>query len=205
MALYLYNLNMKKYKDYLIFSIGLIVFSFGISFGNRSLFGGNSMAVLVVGISKHLPLTYGTCNLIVGIIEMLVGLKYDRENVTAISWISLVLCSYLIDFANLFVPVTSNMITRIIFMFLGILGFCLGLALEQTAHIGYSNLDVFTFGLKKAFNIEKYHTIKWIIDIAFISIGFILGSEVSVGTVLLLLFAGILIERFREFFQGKLK
>jgi len=156
------------------------------------------MAVLVVGISKHTILSYGTCNLIVGIIEILVGLKFDKDDVTPVSWISLVLCSYTIDLTNYLIPVTSNITTRIIYMVLGIIGFCLGLALEQSAHIGYSNLDVFIHGLKNAFNIKNYHTIKWIVDGVFIICGLILGSEVSIGTILLLAFSGLLIEHFKK-------
>ena len=90
------------------------------------------------------------------------------------------------------------MVVRFVYMFVGIIGYCLGLSLQQYASIGYGNLDVFIFGLKKAFKVKKYHTIKWVVDAVFIVGGYMLGSPVGVGTVLLLAFAGILIEQFKE-------
>ena len=191
----------KDIKKYVVFFIGTLIFSFGISFGNRSLFGGNSMAVLVVGISKHINLSIGTCNLIVATFEIIIGYLLDKKNVTYISVIAMVIGSYLIDFANIFVQPTNDMITRFIYMGLGILFYTLGLGMQQYASIGYGNLDCFIFGLKKAFNIQKYHTIKWAVDAACIIGGYFLGAEVGVGTLLLLLFAGVLIETFKELTQ----
>ena len=184
-------------KKYIIFFIGTLIFSFGISFGNRSLFGGNSMAVFVVGISKHINLSISTCNLIVAAFEMAIGYILDKKNVTWASVVAMVVGSYLIDFANLFVLPTEDMLVRFIYMFLGILCYTLGLGIQQYASIGYGNLDCFIFGLKKVFNIKKYHTIKWVVDFVFIIAGYFLGAEVGVGTVLLLAFAGVLIETFK--------
>lgn len=195
---------MNKYKKYIVFFFGILIFSFGISFGNRSLFGGNSMSILVVGISNKVNLSIGTCNLIVGAFELLIGYLLDKKNVSWFSVIALVTGSYLIDFANLFVLPTENMIVRFVYMFVGIFCYCIGLALQQTASIGFGNFDVFIFGLKKAFNIKKYHTIKWIVDAAFIISGYLLKAPVGVGTVLLLAFAGVLIEEFREKFKKML-
>ena len=189
---------MPKKKKYIIFVIATVIFSFGISFGNRSLFGGNSMSILVVGLSKHLPLSIGTCNLIVATFEMAIGYALDKKNVGFPSLFAMVIGSYLIDFANLFVLPTDNMIVRFIYMFVGIICYCLGLAVQQYANIGLGNFDVFIFGLKKAFKIKKYHTIKWIVDAVFIIAGYMLGAPVGVGTVLLLAFAGLIIEQFKE-------
>lgn len=190
---------MKKYKKYLIFFFGTLLFSFGISFGNRSLFGGNSMSILVVGLSKHISLSIGTCNLIVAVFELIIGTLIDKKNTTWLSIVAMVVGSYLIDFANLFVKPTDVMLVRFVYMFIGIFCYCMGLALQQSSKMGMGNFDIFIFGLKKAFKIKKYHTIKWIVDAAFIFSGYLLGGEVGIGTVLLLAFAGVLIEQFKEF------
>lgn len=195
-----------KINKYIVFLIGKIIFSSGISFGNRSLYGGNSMAVLVTGISKNLPfLTYGTCNLMVGILEVIIGYFCEKKNVTVVSVLALVFGSYMIDLINIFVLPNNDLFIRIIFMLLGILCYCLGLAIEQHASVGYSNYDVFVFGIKKIMKADKYHTAKWAVDITFIIIGFVLGAEVGIGTLLLLLFTGVIVEMFRELFQKVIK
>lgn len=189
---------MNKYKKYLIFFIGTILFSLGISFGNKSLLGGNPMAVLVNGVSKQISLSFGTCNLIVSAIEVIVGYLLDKRNVTWVTIVTMLVASSFIDLAGLFIIESSNIVVRVIYMLVGIALYCLGLGMQQYGKIGYENYDVFIFGLKKAFKVSKYHTIKWIVDGAFLILGFILGAEVGVGTVLFIVFAGILIEFFKE-------
>ena len=194
-------MDKKLIKKYIVFTIGTLIFGFGISFSNKSLFGGNSMAILVSGVFNHLSLSYGTCNLLVGIIEVIVGYLCDKRNVTFATFFGLFCGSYSIDFANLFIKDTNLLSIRIIYMIAGILLYCLGLAIQQIGKCGYSNLDCFVFGLGKALKIDKYHTIRWIVDIVFIALGLLLGAIAGIGTILLFIVSGILI----EFFVKKLK
>lgn len=198
-------MDKKLIKKYIVFAIGILVFGFGIAFSNVSLFGGNSMAVLVSGVYKHLPLSYGTCNLIVGAIEVIVGYFCEKKNVTFATLFGLFCGSYSIDFANLFIKETSLLSVRIIYMIAGIILYCLGLAIQQIGKCGYSNLDCFIFGLGKIFKIDKYHTIRWIVDIAFIILGVLLGAIVGVGTILLFIVSGVLIEFFVEILKKVIK
>ena len=189
---------MKKYRKYIIFLLGTIIFTFGVSFGNKSLFGGNPMSVLVVGIHKQVSLTIGTCNLIVAIFEVIVGYFTDKKNITWVTIVAMFTTSYLIDFSNALIPDTNDVLTRLMYMFAGIALYCFGMGVQQSVKIGYGNLDVFIFGLKKAFNVSKYHTIKWILDAIFLTIGYFLDAEIGIGTVLLLIFTGLLIEKSRD-------
>lgn len=192
------KINMNKFKKYIIFLMGTIIFSFGVTLGNKSLFGGNCMAVFVVGVHKHTPLTIGTCNLLVAIVEVIIGFFTDRKNITWATVISMFTVSYVMDFSNTLIADTNDLVTRAMYMMVGIVLYCFGFGMQQSVEIGYGNLDVFVFGLKKVFNISKYHTIKWILDAIFFTIGYFLGAEVGIGTLLLLLFTGLLIEKSRD-------
>lgn len=156
------------------------------------------MSILVVGINKHVSLSMGTCNLIVAIFEIIIGTLLYRKNTTWFSVILMFVSSYLIDFANIFVIPTDNMVVRFIYMFAGVILYCLGLGMQQSASVGYGNFDIFICGIKEALHIKKYHRIKWVVDAVFILGGYLLGAEVGIGTVLLLAFAGVLIEEFKE-------
>ena len=195
----------KTVKKYLVFLTGLLVFSFGISFANKSLLGANAMAVMVVGISLHLPLTIGTCNLIVGLIQLAIGFCLDRKDVTWATLIGVVCGSYGIDLANLIIPNTDDFYIRILYMTLGLLLYCLGLAIEQTSKCGYGQLDCMMFGLARIFKIKKYRVIRWVVDGFFIITGYLLGSVVSFGCILYFVATGILIERFRTLLTIMLK
>ena len=154
------------------------------------------MATLVTGIYKNCNLDYGTCNLIVGLVEILIGYIFDKKNVTVASFVGLFCCSYFIDLTNLFIVDTDSVVIRIIYVIAGTILFCLGIAIQQFSKCGYANLDCFLFGLKKAFKIDNYHTIKWIVDISFIVVGYLLGAVVGVGTVIMFIFTGLLVELF---------
>lgn len=183
-------------KKYIVFVIGTLVFAFSISLSNRSLLGCNSMATLVVGINKNCSLDYGTCNLLVGIVEIIVGLIFDRKNVTFATIFGLLCCSYFIDLADLIVVESNSLLIRIIYFTAGMVLYCLGVAIQQYSKCGYANLDCFIFGLKRAFRVKDYHTIKWFVDIGFIVIGYLLGSVVGIGTIIMFMFTGLLIEWF---------
>ena len=189
---------MKNFKQFIVFTIGLIIFGFGISFGNKSLLGGNPMSILVVGMSLNLPLSVGTCNLILSFIETGIGYTLDKTNVTLATVFGAVCGSYAIDLANLFIPDTTSLTIRVIYMLVGIVLYCFGLALQQASRSGYGNLDCFIFGLKKVFKVEKYHRVRWCTDIGFIISGVLLGGTFGIGTVILLLVGGIIIEFFRK-------
>ncbi len=188
---------MNKFKRYLYFFIGTIIFGFGISFGNISLFGGNSMSILVVGLNNVLPLSMGTCNLLVAIIQIIIGTALDKSHTSLLSFASMFICSYSIDLANLIIKPTNEISIRIIYMLVGIIFYCFGLGIQQACDVGYSNLDIFIFGFKQKFNIKNYYTIRWPIDICFIIIGVLLKAPIGIGTLILLLFAGILIQKFK--------
>ena len=190
--------KMGKLKKYIVFTIGTLLFAFGITFGNRSLFGGNSMSILVVGLNLHLPVSMGTCNLLVSIIEVLIGTSMDKSHTSFISIITMFVSSYAIDLTNLIVPPVNNIQLKILYMVAGILCYCLGLGMQQACEIGYGNLDIFIFGFKKKYNVKNYRTIRWPIDIAFIAIGMLLGAPVGIGTLFLMFFAGVIIEKSKK-------
>lgn len=156
------------------------------------------MSVLVIGIHKQIALTVGTCNLLVAIVQVIVGYFTDKRNITWVTIVAMFATSYVIDFANLLIVDTNDVFVRVIYMLVGIVLYCFGLGMQQSVSIGYGNLDVFIFGLKKAFNVSKYHTIKWFIDIVFLIIGYLLNAEIGIGTALLLAFTGLLIEKSRD-------
>ena len=156
------------------------------------------MAVLVVGLDLHLPVSMGTCNLLVSILEIIIGTSMDKSHTSIISIITMFVSSYAIDLANLIIPPVIDVKLRILYMILGTLCYCLGLGMQQACEIGYGNLDILIFGFKKKYNVKNYRTIRWPIDIAFIAVGMLLGAPVGIGTLFLMFFAGILIEKSKK-------
>lgn len=159
------------------------------------------MSILVSGLNIVLPLSMGTCNLIVNIVQIIIGTIFEKSYTSVVSLVSVFLGSYSIDLAYMFINPSDLMSIRIIYMLVGGLLYCIAIGMQLAANIGYSSLDIFIFGLKKKFNIKNYHTIRWIVDIGFIVVGMLLGGEVGIGTIILMLFSGIAIEKFKALFE----
>ena len=189
---------MKELKKYLLFGLGLMIFGFGISFGNKSFLGANPMGVLVYGLSMRLAISIGTGNLLVGLFETAFGYLLEKKNVTWATIIGMFCGSYAIDLANAIVPDSTSMTVRVIYMLAGMACYCFGVALQLEAGCGYSNLDCFIFGIARLLGIKEYHRVRWLVDGAFLVSGWLLGGIIGVGSVLLIFGSGLLIEWFRE-------
>ena len=82
----------------------------------------------------------------------------------------------------------------------GIAVYCFGIALSQLPHCGYTSYDGVIFGLQKYTNFS-YHTIRWGIDLTFLVSGILLKGTAGIGTLMILLLAGRLIEIFYELLE----
>ena len=122
----------------------------------------------------------------------------EKKNVTIASILSVLLGSYLIDFAALFIPATDSLTVRIVYMILGILSYCLGIAIQQHAKCGYGGLDCFIFGLAKLFKIKEYYRIRWVVDGLFLVTGFLLHGVVNVGTLIIVVLGGLIIQNMKK-------
>mgnify|MGYP003293921622 CR=1 FL=1 len=74
-------------KRYILFTLGVVIFGIGISFSVKSGLGSNPLTVLVMGVDVHVPLSMGTCNLLVGIVMTVFGYILDREDITLATFI----------------------------------------------------------------------------------------------------------------------
>ncbi len=183
-------------KRYLLFTLGVVIFGVGISFSVKSDLGSNPLTVLVMGVDEHVPLSMGTCNLLVGIVMTIFGYILDRKDITLATFICLFGSSYAIDLGAMIIPDCHGFLMQFIYSVLGLLLYTFGLAVQIQSKAGLSNYDAFIFGMNRILNKMSYHQVRWIVDGTFLVSGFLLGGTVSLGTVEMLAFSGLLIEFF---------
>lgn len=172
--------NLKKFSTLFI---GTLFLGFGVSFSLKAAFGNGPMGVFVHGLSLHLPLTYGTCNALVGVIEIIIGYLTQKENVTKWTWILLLCGSYSMDLGNFLIPNVSLIYLRVFYLGMALVFYNLGIAMQQYAHMGLGNLDCFIFGLGNFFKIKDYRMIRMIIEVTMMIVGIILGGKFGIGTI----------------------
>lgn len=199
------EINKNTIYRFFWYMIGLVFFAFGISFSIRSKLGGNPMSVLVEGVDVQLPFSFGMCNLLVGVIQLVIGYLCDKRNVTIATLIAMVTGSFIIDFGNYIIPITDDIRVMYLYMMIGVIIYCVGVGIQIQASIGLSNLDLFIFGLMKVTKIDSYKKMRWICDAGFLIVGYLLGGTIGVGTLVLLVVSGYLIEKFGLVFKKILK
>lgn len=188
----------KNIRRYIVFIIGLMFFGFGISFGIKSGFGNNPKGVFVTGVAENISISVGTCNMLLGLFEALVGYVLDKKNVN-IGTIVIILCgSYSIDLGNFLIPDSNILIIRILYMIIGIILYCFSFSIQQYVECGLNNYDCYIFGLAKLLKTKDYTKIRLVCDLLFIIIGYLLGGVVGIGTMILVLCSGKIITFFKK-------
>lgn len=196
--------NNSLIKKYAVFILGVLIFGVGISFSIKSTLGSNPLTVLVMGVDRYIPLSTGACNTLVGLVMIVFGYFLDKEDVTLATFICLFGCSYAIDLGNMLIPSCDGFLMKIIYSLFGLTLYTFGLSLQIESKAGLSNFDCFIFGMNKIFNKASYHQVRWVIDGVFLLSGFLLGGTVGLGTIELLVFAGLMIEFFGKYVKKAL-
>lgn len=195
--------NQSIVKDYIVYTVGILILGAGIAISDASLLGTDSLSVFVNALSKRTGLTMGVANGIICVGQIVVGYLCDKKNITLATFISLFASSIGIDLMAMFLPSNPSMILRVIFMILGILVYTFGTAVSQIPQCGYNTYDCVIFGLAKVFKVKEYAHIRWIVDGSFLVVGWILGGTVGICTVLVFALAGKLVEFYLKVLPKK--
>lgn len=186
-----------RIKRYLIFILGTYILGWGIAICEYAHLGVDPMSVLVLGTYQRLQVSFGTMNFLISLIQLIVAYFCDKKNVTIASILAMIFTSLGIDSFTLLSLGEINGILCYIVLIIGLIIYCFGIAVSELPQCGYTSYDGVIFGIKKYIKWE-YHKIRWIIDLSYLVIGFVLGGQVGVGTLLILGCAGKLIEMFLE-------
>lgn len=194
-------MNKDFIKKYVVYYGGVLVLGAGIALSDASLLGTDSLSVFVNAFSKMTGVSMGVMNGLVSLIQVAIAYVLDKKTVSISTVISIFACSIGIDAMAMFLPTTSSMVVRVIFMVLGILVYALGCALSQIPQCGYNSYDCFIYGLAKIFKIKDYAILRWIVDGTYLVVGILLGGTAGICTVLTLLVVGKIVEFYLNFFK----
>lgn len=204
----------KKYtvKRGMLMVIGIILIGLAVGLLKVANLGLDPYTCVSTGISKSLPLSFGTLQLILNIIILIFVFFYYNSLIGLGTVVNMVCVGYIADFvcyisssvlADLF---TFNIIGRAACALIGIILLCLGAALYIEADMGISPYDSVAFMIEKATNKKiTFRASRIISDITCVIIGVIffavenisLTNVIGVGTIITAFFTGPLIQFFR--------
>ncbi len=193
-------------KRFMYMVLAIIIISLGVSFMRLSNLGTDPFNCMNLGVSSHLPISYGTYQMLFNIVLFipLVKLKPSIWGAGAIA--NMFLSAYCVDgfmailrYAGITIDaIGSYFWIRVFILLLGIIFMCLGAALYIECDMGIAAYDALGQIIEEKTDGKlKYKMIRIITDCSCIMIGFLTGSVVSVGTIIGAFFTGPLISRIR--------
>lgn len=174
--------------------LGLFLYAVGIVFTINANLGLSPWDIFHQGISKHTGITMGQASIIIGLLIVIIDWAFG-EKVGIGTLCNMLFIGIFMDILmlNHLIPVFSNIIARIIMMLIGM--FIIGVAcyFYIGAGLGSGPRD----GLMVAFSKKTKKSVRFIrtcIEAVPLTVGYLLGGSVGVGTIIMVLGGGYFIQ-----------
>lgn len=192
----------KSLKKYILFTLGAFTLGLGVSLCNYANLGVDPMTVFMQGLSKIIHVSLGTMNLFGSIVMMLIGYVYDKKYVTWATIAAMFIVSLGIDSLSLLHLPSPDLVVRYLCLIAGVLVYTFGIGLSQVASCGLTAFDCMMFGFMKLMN-KEYHFVRWVVEGVALGLGILLNGTFGICTIIIILFAGKLVEFFVELLTKK--
>lgn len=186
----------------LVAALGLTLSGIGVGIFLFSNLGVDAASVFETGVAKQLGVDFGTAAAIINVVILLVVLFIDRSYINISSLLAIFLIGYVAGFVEqllaLAFPSEPSLILRILFILVGNTIIALGVAVYTTPKLGVGAIDL----VSQIISDKTGWTYRWVRvagDLAFVLIGWLLGGEVGVGTVVCALLLGPTVQFLRPF------
>ncbi len=189
-----------KFRNRMIMMIiGVLLQGLGLSLLINLELGTDPCSCLTQGVTKLIPLSFGTCQLLCHLITFAFVLRYDLSQIGFGTIGNMVCLGYISDF---FRWIWSNVLPADFFeqrwicylLLVPVLAvFCIGAATYMSAGLGSSPYDGLPFIISERHKKLSFKVIRMLWDIAFMIGGFILGGDVGIVTVAVAFFLGPII------------
>ncbi len=184
-----------------------MILGLGISLLRLAGFGTDPYTCMNLGVSSKLGMSYGTYQMIFNIVIFIPVFILDRKSFGVGALVNMLVLGYFVEFfmfAFGAVGITieglaGNLLIQIPILTLGVFVVCFGVALYMFCDLGSAPYD------RLGVIIENYShgkiKFKWArvcLDIFSTVVGFLTGSVIGIGTVIIAFFTGPIVSFFRE-------
>lgn len=173
----------------LILFFGLTIFGFGEALLIQSTLGNSPWAVLSQGLSKHTPLSLGWSTFIISIVVLLLWAPLKQWPGFG-TLANIVMIAFALQIGTDWFPIQHhNMAIRFLYVIAGIAVIGIGSALYITCGLGPGPRDGLMTGLHRVTGI-RVGRVRLTLEVIVLSIGWLLGGRVGIGTLMFALFIG---------------
>ena len=185
----------ERIKRSLLASAGLLLFAFGYYMQVVANIGLSPWTALNDGLSLHLPLTLGQASIVVSIIIVVSDLLM-KERIGLGTLLDTFVVGWGMDlFVKLdFIPYQTEFLPGLLILFIGTVAACIGQWFYMTAALSCGPRDAFLVALGKRLPKLSIGTVNIILLLTVAVIGFLLGGQIGIGTLITLFGTGVIMD-----------
>lgn len=184
-------------KRIAVYLIGLAINALGIAFIIFSTVGAGAWDTVAIGLNNSLGLTIGICSVITQVFVVLITGLIERKRLQYESIIAIMIRSAFLD-AWIFlvfnqIDTSFSLGMQWLFFIAGIVSMGMGIGIYVEARFPKSPIDGLMLALHNRFKWSINHS-RIIVELSGALIGFLLGGPVGLGTLIIALFVGKIIQ-----------
>ena len=195
----------KKFKwQWGSYFVGLMIMSLGVTMTIKgNVIGTSPWDVLHIGLFKQFGLTIGTWSILIGAFIIFATSLYLKRIPKLATILNMLLIGSFIDFFNWLLPEATVFMFELTYFVAGFFVMSIGCALYISASLGEGPRDtVMMIIASKGYSVK---TGRLVMEVFAASAGWLLGGPVGVGTIILALGTGYVIQPALFFFKRKLE
>lgn len=196
-------MNSKKIKKDLVkiprLILGFLLISFGIYLIKKINMGMNAWGTFQLGITNITSLAYGTINILVGLVIIIISTFFKfYPGIGTI--LNMILVGSFINLFDKFIVFSNpdSYFLKIFILLIGLIIYSYGVFMYLSCNMGAGPRDGLMVTLVKLTN-KSVFKIRTGIEITVFAFGFILGAKIGLGTVIVTLCGGWILNQIFEF------
>ena len=181
------------------FLVGLLIMALGISIIAIYNFGNGPWDAVNIGLSEKTGLSIGLCMNIVAFIQIIIGGIIRKEFPNIATMITSIFLGLFIDFWMLFlgdIIITESLIKFAVFI-LALPIISIGISIYLVSKLPNTPLDYFMLAIKSKLNLSLMMS-KITSESIGLVLGFILGGTIGIGTIIIILAIGPMIQYLQK-------
>ncbi len=195
------NKKNKMIRRLLIVVLGSIIMSAGISFYLKAGYGADPLSVFISGLAKITGITYGRASASFMLMLAVLMFFLDRRRLGAGTIMNALLVGIFVDIFMLFdIFALLPLSFAPVLLLAAIVVTGIGLGVYISAGLGEGASDAMMIYLHNKFNLQV-RWVRMLMDFIYLILGALLGGQLGIGTVLSMLFTGIIIDKTLTFMQ----
>lgn len=182
--------------------VGLFLYGIGIAFIVRGEIGAAPWDVLTQGIATHVPLSFGVITILTSVVVLLLWIPL-RQKPGVGTLLNALLVGPAADVGLFLIPTGQPLWLRIGFFLIGLVVLAAATGLYIGTHFGPGPRDGLMTGLHRRTG-WRIWIVRTGLEIAVVTLGWILGGNVGIGTLAFALLIGPLCQYFMRIFAIRL-